>query len=229
MMRNEDFDFGVKMNLNELSAPLYLGFTYLVFPIGSRFIDESTNEVPRIRRIGIDAITRLTRAASGIKLGDAQSGFRAYSKKAIKLLELNEDGMGASTEILLKAAKAKLRIIEIPIIIRYEGLNTSTHHPLANGAGVISSIIRLVVERFPLLYLGIPGIIFLAVEIYFKSWMIQVYLNQNYIITNIALASLSFTLIGFFTIFSAVTLYSITKLRKMLNDYLGIVKCVHCI
>ena len=186
--------------------------------IGSRFIDESTNEVPHIRRIGIHAITRLISATSGIKIRDAQSGFRAYSKKAIKLLELNEDGMGTSTEILLKAAKAKLRIIEVPIIIRYEGLNTSTHHPLAHGAGVVSSIVRLVVVQRTLIYLGGPGLIFLLVGVFFGVLMLQVYVTEHHIITNIALASISFILIGIFAIFTAIVLYAILRLeqRKMI-------------
>jgi len=74
--------------------------------------------------------------------------------------------MGVSTEILLKAAKAKLGIIEVPIIIRYEGLNTSSHHPLVHGVSVVSSIVRLVVERRPLIYLGGPGLIFLLVSVF---------------------------------------------------------------
>ncbi len=196
----------------ELIEPIINGNADLV--VGSRFLGGDNNHIPRLRRIGIDAITRLTRVASGIKLGDAQSGFRAYSIDALGVLELSENGMGSSTEILLKAAKADLRIVEVPVTIRYEGLNTSTHNPLSHGIDVISSIIRLVIERRPLMYLGIPGIIILFVGIFFGIWMMQIYLNQHYIITNIALASLSFILIGFFIIFFAITLYSLSKLRN---------------
>ena len=196
----------------ELIEPIIKGNADLV--VGSRFLGEDNNHIPRLRRVGIDAITRLTSAASGIKLGDAQSGFRAYSLDALGGLELTENGMGSSTEILLKAAKADLRIVEVPVTIRYEGLNTSTHNPLSHGIDVISSIIRLVIERRPLMYLGIPGIIILFVGIFFGIWMMQIYLNQHYIITNIALASLSFILIGFFIIFFAITLYSLSKLRN---------------
>ncbi len=196
-----------------LIEPILQGNADMV--IGSRFIDENANDVPRLRRIGIGAITRLTSIASGVKIHDAQSGFRAYSKKAIKLLELTEDGMGASTEILLKAYGKDLRIVELPITVRYEGLDTSTYHPLTHGMSVVTSIIKLVVEEQPLTFLGIPGFICLLVGIFFGVWMLQGYAAEHRIITNIALASIGFILIGTFTIFSAITLYAISRINKI--------------
>lgn len=196
-----------------LIEPILQGNADMV--IGSRFIDENANDVPRLRRIGIGAITRLTSIASGVKIHDAQSGFRAYSKKAIKLLELTEDGMGASTEILLNAYGNDLRIVELPITVRYKGLDTSTHHPLTHGMSVVTSIIRLVVEEQPLTFLGIPGFICLLVGIFFGVWMLQGYAAEHRIITNIALASIGFILIGTFTIFTAITLYAILRINKV--------------
>jgi glycosyltransferase involved in cell wall biosynthesis len=196
-----------------LIEPILQGNADMV--IGSRFIDENANDVPRLRRIGIGAITRLTSIASGVKINDAQSGFRVYSKKAIKLLELTEDGMGASTEILLKAYGKDLRIVELPITVRYEGLDTSTYHPLMHGMSVVTSIIKVVVEEQPLTFLGIPGFICLLVGIFFGVWMLQGYAAEHRIITNIALASIGFILIGTFTIFSAITLYAISRLNKI--------------
>ncbi len=196
-----------------LIEPILQGNADMV--IGSRFIDENANDVPRLRRIGIGAITRLTSIASGVKIHDAQSGFRAYSKKAIKLLELTEDGMGASTEILLKAYGKDLRIVELPITVRYDGLDTSTHHPLTHGMSVVTSIIKLVVEEQPLTFLGIPGFICLLVGIFFGVWMLQGYAAEHRIITNIALASIGFIMIGTFTIFTAITLYTISRINKI--------------
>jgi glycosyltransferase involved in cell wall biosynthesis len=196
-----------------LIEPILQGNADMV--IGSRFIDENANDVPRLRRIGIGAITRLTSIASGVKINDAQSGFRVYSKKAIKLLELTEDGMGASTEILLKAYGKDLRIVELPITVRYEGLDTSTYHPLMHGMSVVTSIIKVVVEEQPLTFLGIPGFICLLVGIFFGVWMLQGYAAEHRIITNIALASIGFILIGTFTIFTAITLYAISRMNKI--------------
>ncbi len=50
----------------------------------------------------------------GQKVSDTQTGFRAMTKKAMKALNLREDGMGISTAILTKAARNGLKIGEVP-------------------------------------------------------------------------------------------------------------------
>ena len=87
--------------------------------IGSRFLDEK-NTVPKYRKFGIKTITGITNTTTGSKITDAQSGFRAYNKKVIQGIVPTEQGMGVSTEILIKAAKEKFRILEIPIVVSYE-------------------------------------------------------------------------------------------------------------
>jgi len=48
------------------------------------------------------------------KVSDTQTGFRAITKKALKSLELREDGMGISTAMLTQAARKGLKIVEVP-------------------------------------------------------------------------------------------------------------------
>ena len=56
--------------------------------IGSRFLSASDIEhVPILRGMGIRFITKLTRSLSYGNLTDAQSGFRAYSKRALSKME----------------------------------------------------------------------------------------------------------------------------------------------
>ncbi len=92
--------------------------------IGSRFLgDSEKNDVPRHRRFGIKVITKLTDAASNSALSDAQSGFRAYGRKALQSLNLNENGMGVSVEVLMEAKKHGLRVVELPTGCTYQGLD----------------------------------------------------------------------------------------------------------
>jgi hypothetical protein len=77
---------------------------------------------------------------------DSQSGFRAYSKKAISKIFLTESGMGVSTEILLKAADLNLRIGEVPIIVKYDG-DTSTHNPFRHGVSVFGSTLKFILKN----------------------------------------------------------------------------------
>jgi len=146
------------------------------------------------------------------ELSDAQHGFRAYGRKALEGLRLFEDGMGVSVEVLIDARKRGLMIVEVPIRCNYHGLETSTSGPLRHGASVVMSIIRLVVEEKPLLFLGVPGVVSLLVGALFGVWMIQIYSLERRIVTNVALASISFILIGLFSLFTAITLYAISRL-----------------
>lgn len=185
--------------------------------IGSRFLGDlgKINSVPRHRRAGIKVITKLTNAASNHRLSDAQSGFRAYGRKALEGLSVFEKGMGASVEILMEAKNHGLTIVEVPTGCNYHGLDrTSTHGPLRHGVGLVMSIVRLVVEERPLLFLGVPGTVSLLVGVLFGVWMLQLYAIERRMITNIALASLAFILIGFFAVSTAITLYAIKRLLE---------------
>ena len=189
--------------------------------IGSRFLgDSEKNNVPRHRRFGIKVITKLTDAASNSTLSDAQSGFRAYGRKALQSLNLNENGMGVSVQVLMEAKKHGLRVVELPTRCTYRGLDrTSTRDPVRHGLSVVMSIIRLVVEEKPLFFLGVPGATFLSVGALFGIWMLQLYTTEHRIVTNVALASITFTMVGLFSIFTSITLYAIGRLTQRTSKH----------
>ena len=51
--------------------------------IGSRFLNQTT-EAPGYRQRGIKIITSAANYGTDLKVSDSQSGFRAYSKNAIR-------------------------------------------------------------------------------------------------------------------------------------------------
>jgi len=182
--------------------------------IGSRFLQPNGN-VPLYRRLGIKVLTKMTNGSRGKKtITDAQCGFRAYSRKTIEGLALNEEGMGVSSEILLKAKALGLVVTEVPVDVHYKGLETSTYNPFKHGLSVFSSIIRLIVEESPLIYLGIPGVALLLIGVSFGLWTLQLYTLEGHIVTNVALATIAFGITGIFAIFTAITLYAIARLTQ---------------
>jgi hypothetical protein len=188
--------------------------------IGSRFVDvHGTAEMPLYRRFGAKLITRLVNGSSMKGVSDTQSGFRAYNRQALESLSIFEAGMGASVEILLEAAKHDLKICEVPSSCKYNTgeVATSTENPVTHGMSVVMSIIRLIVEERPLMVLGIPGLLCLFAGIAFGVWMLQLYAIGHQIVTNIALASIAFVLIGFFMLSTAITLYAISRLSQRVN------------
>ena len=188
--------------------------------IGSRLVDERLAHImPWYRRAGVKFITRLVNNASKHGVKDAQSGFRAYNRKSIETLSMLENGMGVSVEILINARKQGLRIREVSATCNYgRGEEDSTRNPVRHGAGVVMSIFKLVVEDKPLMLLGIPGVICLIAGAFFGVWMMQIYAAEHRIVTNIALASIAFILIGFFALSTAITLYAISRLAKKTNS-----------
>jgi GT2 family glycosyltransferase len=129
-------------DLPAIIGPIMAGQADIV--IGSRFLNNN-NRVPAYRKLGIKAITGLYNVFSSMKMSDAQSGFRAYNKKALALLlPLQEKGMPISTEIIIKARKLGLRVVEVPITVIYHG-ESSTINPVAHGLSVAMATIR---QRF---------------------------------------------------------------------------------
>jgi len=199
-----------------ITKPIEAGQADVV--LGSRFMDKNgTKHMPKYRQVGIKVITALANGNNPNSLTDAQCGFRAYNKTALNCLTLNENGMSASVEILRSANKSNLKIIEIPVTCKYAsstGTKTSTKNPLSHGVGLVMSLVKLVVEDRPLPSLGIPGIICLSIGLFFSLWMLEVYTKAGYIITNLAIGSVGFLLIGFFLLSTAITLYAVSRIRN---------------
>ena len=114
--------------------------------IGSRFLAGMSNKVPFYRRFGQEALTLATNLASGIRVSDTQSGFRAFTKKGFDSFRFNNQGMAIESEMIVDAALAGLRIKEVPIDVRYD-VNGSTYHPLKHGVTVLGKIIKLMVRK----------------------------------------------------------------------------------
>ena len=218
------FDADGQHNAEEiprLVKPIEEGVAEVV--LGSRFMDKNgTADMPFYRRFGVKVITKLTNGNGKHGVSDAQSGFRAYSKRAMEHLgSMSENGMGASVELLRAINKSGLKVCEVPISCKYAGSTkekTSTKNPLSHGAGLIMSLIKLVVEDRPLPYLGLPGIVSIAVGALFGVWMMNMYAASGQIATNVALASITFILLGFFMVSTAITLYAITRLSNKMRS-----------
>ena len=190
--------------------------------LGSRFLDKKgSEEMPAYRQLGVKVITKLSNGSGKNVVSDAQSGFRAYSKRAMEQLEaISENGMSASIELLRVIKKNNLKVCEVPISCKYssgDGVKTSTENGLTHGVGLLTSLIKLVVEDKPLRFLGVPGVLSLAAGVFFGVWMLSLYAETHAIVTNVTIASIAFILIGFFMISTAITLYSITRFARKLS------------
>jgi glycosyltransferase involved in cell wall biosynthesis len=184
--------------------------------IGSRFLNNADQQrVPVYRSLGIKTITRFTQAASYNNITDAQSGFRAFSNRALSKINLFENGMAVSTEILLRAKEKNLLAKEVPATINYNVLKPSTHNPVAHGISILYSVIQFISLRHPLASYGIPGIILLALAGLFMYRAIDLYSATRYISTNMILVSVGIAITGMILLATAVIINTIIALLKV--------------
>jgi len=180
--------------------------------IGSRFLGNA-KDLSKYRKIGIKTITSLTNTLTGSNITDAQSGFRAYSKKVLNEISPTESGMGISTEILIKSSKKQMRITEIPITISYEGA-THSQAPVSHGTSVVFSTIKHVAIERPLLYYGVTGLCFIIVGLIFGGWTIQLYSEEGLVSPNMALIGVGGVILGTILLLTGTILYSIVNVIR---------------
>ena len=196
-----------------LLQPILRGEADIV--IGSRFLrEEDRKRVPAFRSFGIKTITKLSQLTSSHDLTDSQSGFRAYGKKAISLISLNEEGMAVSTEILMRAGQKNLLIKEIPVTIRYDVDDSSTHNPVLHGGHVVLTMLRYVSIYHPLKFYGLPGLAFFVIAGIFAVQAIDLFSATRYVSTPMIIISVGSAVIGAMLMITAIILFSLSALLK---------------
>tara|TARA_B110001454_G_scaffold96590_1_gene91473 strand:- start:10038 stop:10916 length:879 start_codon:yes stop_codon:yes gene_type:complete len=198
-------------DINSVFEPINEGSADIV--IGSRFLNERTENVPTYRKAGIRLITKVTNLSIKEKLTDSQSGFRGYNKKALKKIQVSDEGMGVSTEILIKGSNLGLKIVEVPIKVNYEG-ETSTHHPVSHGTSVIVSTLKFTSISHPLKFWGIPGIVLLGFGFIFMFISFQNLGYDRDVFTNYALVGIGGLILGSIMMMTAAILYTIVSVVR---------------
>ena len=75
--------------------------------------------IPLLKKIGNFFGNLITWLVYGLWVADSQSGMRAYSRKAISLIETMADRYNYDSEIMREIIRNKLSYIEMPIHVRY--------------------------------------------------------------------------------------------------------------
>ena len=182
--------------------------------IGCRF--RGKTDMPSYRRIGNKILDFITRKAGGVQVQDTQSGFRAYSKKAIHRTIFSANGMGVDSEILLRARRAGLTACEVPVGCRYAGRETSTFNPISHLFRVVSTIVSYVGEKRPLLFFGVPGVAATIIGTILLVDATQVFLVERSLPIGTALVSVLSLVIGILLSIAAIILHVIvSKLEEL--------------
>ena len=121
--------------------------------------------------------------------------------------------MGISTEILIKSSNLGLKIAEVPTEIQYEG-DTSSQNPVSHGTEVLVSTLKYISIERPLVFYGIPSLIFFVIGFTFTFFSIQYYAEIGRLNTNLTLVAGGTLLIGVILVVTAILLYSLVSVVR---------------
>ncbi|TEB11063.1 glycosyltransferase family 2 protein [Pelotomaculum propionicicum] len=113
--------------------------------VGSRYLGNNQKSIPFYRMIGQNILTYCSNLGSGIYLTDSQNGFRAFSKRAIKVLSFNMSGFSVESEMQFRAKENKLIVREVPIKVDYS--SEVKRSPVVHGVSVLISVIKMSLKR----------------------------------------------------------------------------------
>ena len=184
--------------------------------IGSRFVDGNDEGIPAYRKVGMKILdTATTFAGNGLAITDSQSGFRAYGRRAIEAIHPSGEGMSAGSEILIQASDHRLQVAEVPIRVRYDIAGTSSENPVSHGVSVLMNIIRLISLRRPLVFFGIPGLLFTGLGLGAELYTFSLFYRTgqfHYIVFTGGFAAL---ILGLLLATAGMILYSLVQIIEL--------------
>jgi len=111
--------------------------------LGSRFITGGGSEdMPFLRRIGNKFFVFLVNAFFHAHYTDMCYGYRSFSRKAFRKLDLRETGFGIETEMNIQIAKKKLRATEIPSYEKKRVHGSAKLKTFRDGYAILRTILR---------------------------------------------------------------------------------------
>ncbi|MBA7657484.1 hypothetical protein ES703_65422 [subsurface metagenome] len=178
--------------------------------IGSR--EGTKKSIPFYRRVGQKILLHSTRILVRNRITDSESGFRAFSRRAITELKLSQKGFAVESEMIAVAEEKGLKITEVPISVKYTE-DSSTLNPVRHGLGVLTQIMAMISERKPLFFFGILGVILALAGLLAGIRTLDILRDIGVMPIGTVLLSVLFFIVGIFCIFTGIILHTLSKRR----------------
>jgi len=136
-------------------TPVLTGQADLV--VGSRYL-KHTSTVPYHRVCGHYFFKLVINRLAGVSLTDTQSGFRAFSPRALRAISFQSNGFGVESEMQFQARKFRLKVTEVPITVRY--YKETKRSAYWQGVTVLSQVLRLTLHYRPAMIYSLAGVFF---------------------------------------------------------------------
>lgn len=139
--------------------------------LGSRF-EGKIEYMPLIKRIGNIAFSRVVSGITNLGISDAQTGFRAFTRKVAEEIPITSNHTYTQEQII-RAVKQKFRVKEVPIYFaKRDGKSRLISSPFGYAARALINIIRTYRDYEPLKFFGIIGSSIFLVGIFLGLYLV---------------------------------------------------------
>lgn len=201
--------------VGRVAAPILSGAADMV--VGSRYAGVRSL-VPRWRVIGQHALTLATNLGSGVRLSDSQSGFRAFSRRAVHGMTFHRTGFSVESEMQFEAKALGLRVAEVPIHVHYQ--LPEKRNAVRQGLNVLDVVLRLAAQHRPLLFFSVPGLLVFLAGLALGLQVVHIYDATLTLAVGYALITVLLCIVGILAIFVGVMLHAIRQLLRDAFDQL---------
>jgi glycosyltransferase involved in cell wall biosynthesis len=126
--------------LDALVGPIERGEADAVY--GSRFLGADRQATGPVHRAANWFLTWLSNRFTGLRLTDMETGQKAVRREVIRSLDLVEDRFAIEPELTARLARARCRIVEVPVRYRGRSRAAGKHIGLRDGLRAIVCIVR---------------------------------------------------------------------------------------
>jgi dolichol-phosphate mannosyltransferase len=132
--------------------------------MGNRFANYGKGAFTRLNHLGNKLLNWLFNITYHVRYNDILTGYRAFNRKALQMMNLNQSGFGIETELTVECIKKDLRMCEVPITYLARPSDSPTKlNPLGDGFKIGYTIYSLGKTYNPMLYFTIVSLVSMGI------------------------------------------------------------------
>ena len=117
--------------------------------MGSRFIQGGgTEDMPWYRKLGNKSFALMVNLFWGTNYSDLCYGYKSFRKSSVKKLNLTSIGFAIETEMAIKAAKKKMKILEVPSFEKKRRHGHGKLKTFRDGFIILRTILREAIHTY---------------------------------------------------------------------------------
>jgi glycosyltransferase involved in cell wall biosynthesis len=128
-------------DIPKLIKPLEEGYDVTLGTRYQKGAHVQKGSVSPIKRFGSFFLSAATSVGCGVRITDVMAGFKAFKTPVLKKIKPKDPYFGYEAELVIKAAKRKYKILNVPISYKKRIIGQSTVNSLKHGFEVLQTIV----------------------------------------------------------------------------------------